>query len=231
VRYWLTASPEALGARLKQLADSTIRFACINYLEGAAAKTLQAEGFATSTATVDGPCPVSLSTTSSMRPGPSDAATYRGTFCSSPSMMPLPVTLKRSTHVSVTCRKAWTTPAPGLPRVASRRRLADGASDQSPWPAGFRSTARSSPSEIVVIWLGHGTRAGRVEPGSLSASAGRQLPVHAGTDQAYAAGQVRLDRAENLGISGADPTAVCVDHGLGNVVDLDVAVLGETDEE
>ena len=33
VRYCQTASPEALQARLKQLADGTMRFACINYLE------------------------------------------------------------------------------------------------------------------------------------------------------------------------------------------------------
>jgi Stealth protein CR2, conserved region 2/Stealth protein CR1, conserved region 1 len=33
VRHCLTASPAALEARLKQLADGTIRFACINYLE------------------------------------------------------------------------------------------------------------------------------------------------------------------------------------------------------
>src|SRR5215212_9431329 len=33
VRYCQTASPEALEARLKQLADGTTRFACINYLE------------------------------------------------------------------------------------------------------------------------------------------------------------------------------------------------------
>jgi hypothetical protein len=33
VRYCQTASPEALEARLKQLADGTMRFACINYLE------------------------------------------------------------------------------------------------------------------------------------------------------------------------------------------------------
>ena len=33
VRYCLTASPNALEARLKQLADGTMRFACINYLE------------------------------------------------------------------------------------------------------------------------------------------------------------------------------------------------------
>ncbi len=33
VRYCLTASPGALEARLKQLADGTMRFACINYLE------------------------------------------------------------------------------------------------------------------------------------------------------------------------------------------------------
>jgi hypothetical protein len=33
VRYCETASPDALEARLKQLADGTTRFACINYLE------------------------------------------------------------------------------------------------------------------------------------------------------------------------------------------------------
>jgi hypothetical protein len=33
VRYCLTASPADLEARLKQLADGTMRFACINYLE------------------------------------------------------------------------------------------------------------------------------------------------------------------------------------------------------
>jgi hypothetical protein len=33
VRYCLTASPDALEARLKQLADGTMRMACINYLE------------------------------------------------------------------------------------------------------------------------------------------------------------------------------------------------------
>jgi len=33
VRYCLTASPGALEARLKQLADGTMRMACINYLE------------------------------------------------------------------------------------------------------------------------------------------------------------------------------------------------------
>ena len=33
VRYCQTASPDALEARLKQLADGTMRFACINYLE------------------------------------------------------------------------------------------------------------------------------------------------------------------------------------------------------
>ena len=33
VRYCQTASPKALEARLKQLADGTMRFACINYLE------------------------------------------------------------------------------------------------------------------------------------------------------------------------------------------------------
>jgi hypothetical protein len=33
VRYCLTASPEAIEARLKQLAGGTMRFACINYLE------------------------------------------------------------------------------------------------------------------------------------------------------------------------------------------------------
>ena len=33
VRYCLTASPSALEARLKQLTDGTMRFACINYLE------------------------------------------------------------------------------------------------------------------------------------------------------------------------------------------------------
>src|SRR5215207_8589216 len=43
-------------------------------------------------------------------------------------MMPLPVTPKRPTHASVTCRSASTTPVPGLRRVASRRRLAARAS-------------------------------------------------------------------------------------------------------
>jgi hypothetical protein len=38
VRYCQTASPEALEARLKQLADGTMRFACINYLEAVVAK-------------------------------------------------------------------------------------------------------------------------------------------------------------------------------------------------
>ena len=33
VRYCLTASPEALEARLRQLSDDTMRIACINYLE------------------------------------------------------------------------------------------------------------------------------------------------------------------------------------------------------
>ena len=33
VHYCLTASPDALEARLKQLGDGTMRFACINYLE------------------------------------------------------------------------------------------------------------------------------------------------------------------------------------------------------
>ena len=33
VRYCQTASPDALEARLKQLADGTMRMACINYLE------------------------------------------------------------------------------------------------------------------------------------------------------------------------------------------------------
>jgi hypothetical protein len=38
VRYCQTASPDALEARLKQLAGGTIRFACINYLEAVVAK-------------------------------------------------------------------------------------------------------------------------------------------------------------------------------------------------
>jgi hypothetical protein len=38
VHYCQTASPEALEARLKQLADGTMRFACINYLEAVLAK-------------------------------------------------------------------------------------------------------------------------------------------------------------------------------------------------
>ncbi|MFL6047394.1 MAG: stealth family protein [Propionibacteriaceae bacterium] len=38
VRYCLTARPADLEARLKQLADDTIRFACINYLEAVVAK-------------------------------------------------------------------------------------------------------------------------------------------------------------------------------------------------
>ena len=38
VRYCQTASPNALEARLKQLADGTMRFACINYLEAVVAK-------------------------------------------------------------------------------------------------------------------------------------------------------------------------------------------------
>jgi hypothetical protein len=38
VRYCQTASPEALEARLTQLADGTMRFACINYLEAVVAK-------------------------------------------------------------------------------------------------------------------------------------------------------------------------------------------------
>jgi hypothetical protein len=38
VRYCVTAPPDAIEARLKQLADGTIRMACINYLEGVVAK-------------------------------------------------------------------------------------------------------------------------------------------------------------------------------------------------
>jgi hypothetical protein len=38
VRYCQTASPAALEARLKQLSDGAIRFACINYLEAVVAK-------------------------------------------------------------------------------------------------------------------------------------------------------------------------------------------------
>jgi hypothetical protein len=33
VRYCLTATPDALEARLKQLTDGTMRMACINYFE------------------------------------------------------------------------------------------------------------------------------------------------------------------------------------------------------
>jgi hypothetical protein len=38
VRYCLTASPDAIEARLKQLADGTTRMTCINYLEVVTAK-------------------------------------------------------------------------------------------------------------------------------------------------------------------------------------------------
>jgi hypothetical protein len=38
VRYCLTARPADLEARLQQLGDDTIRFACINYLEAVVAK-------------------------------------------------------------------------------------------------------------------------------------------------------------------------------------------------
>ena len=38
VRYCLTADPADIEARLKQLADDTVRFACINYLEAVIAK-------------------------------------------------------------------------------------------------------------------------------------------------------------------------------------------------
>jgi hypothetical protein len=45
VRYCETASQEALEARLKQLADSTMRFACINYLEAVVAKVPDAMSY------------------------------------------------------------------------------------------------------------------------------------------------------------------------------------------
>jgi hypothetical protein len=38
VRYCLTASPDDLEARLKQLADGTMRVTCINYLEAVVEK-------------------------------------------------------------------------------------------------------------------------------------------------------------------------------------------------
>jgi hypothetical protein len=45
VRYCVTAPPDAIEARLKQLADGTIRMACINYLEGVVAKVPDAMGY------------------------------------------------------------------------------------------------------------------------------------------------------------------------------------------
>ena len=45
VRYCQTASPDALEARLKQLADGTTRFACINYLEAIVAKVPDAMSY------------------------------------------------------------------------------------------------------------------------------------------------------------------------------------------
>jgi hypothetical protein len=45
VRDCQTASPEALEARLKQLADGTMRFACINYLEAVLAKVPDAMSY------------------------------------------------------------------------------------------------------------------------------------------------------------------------------------------
>jgi hypothetical protein len=45
VRYCQTASPDALETRLKQLAGSTTRFACINYLEAVVAKVPDAMSY------------------------------------------------------------------------------------------------------------------------------------------------------------------------------------------
>ena len=45
VRFCRTASPEALEARLKQLADGTMRFACVNYLEAVVAKVPDAMSY------------------------------------------------------------------------------------------------------------------------------------------------------------------------------------------
>src|SRR6476661_2210535 len=106
-------------------------------------------------------------------------------------MMPLPVTPKRSTQASVTCRSASTTLMPGLPSVASRPMLA----------------ARPSGSIAMA------------------------LSIRSGTNEAYAIRQVGLNRSKNLSLRGTEPTAVPVDHGLGNVTNLDVAVLRESDQQ
>ena len=45
VHYCQTASPEALEARLNQLADGTMRFACINYLEAVLDKVPDATSY------------------------------------------------------------------------------------------------------------------------------------------------------------------------------------------
>src|SRR5215207_5914312 len=141
-------------------------------------------------------------------------------FCSSASMMPLPVTPKRSAHASVTWRKPSTTLAPGSPSVASRRRLAARAS-------GSIAMGNSTFRDCARHWLDHGLPEEHCRVGSVLVFPGGPVPVFSGLDEAYAIGQMLLKRAENLDRGGFKPSAVSIDNGLGDLPNLDMPVLRE----
>ena len=96
-----------------------------------------------------------------------------------------------------------------------------GRRDQSPRPVRFANMARHYSVEIAVV-----IAQGRVEPHHCELSlvaAARPLGHRLGVRRrAY-----YLDRAEYFDLSWAESTAVRVDHGLSDVTDLDMAVLGE----
>jgi hypothetical protein len=130
-------------------------------------------------------------------PGPSDAATWCGTFCPSASMMSLPVTPKglRTPRSRVAARQpCQELVRPGW-RVGAGWR--PGPRDQSLWRVRFASMARHCSVEIaVVIVLDHGLAQGRVEPLSPRALAGGRLPVHSAPIRHTPSGIWHLDHAE-----------------------------------
>jgi hypothetical protein len=71
----------------------------------------------------------------------------------------------------------------------------------------------------------------RVEPTRLLAYTGVPLSVQSRAIEAYAVGQMGLDRTNDLAVSGTYLAAMRVDQRLGDVTDLEVSVLREAYEQ
>ena len=142
---------------------------------------------------------------------------------------PLPVTPKRSTLASVTCRSAFNhagtrfaeggEPAQtGGQGIGINRR---GLSDSRAWRATALSRLRRSSCSIMVY------ARGRFEPRSLRTFAGGLRPVHSGTDWAYAVGRcisITLSISTSAGLRRPQcALMIC----LSDVAYFDMAVLGD----